>query len=191
MDDSIEIHAPDDTLQFPSKRSSSDGSSKTKQTKTKATSSGSSEPKSVVSTVEWPSSHGWTAVGRGVRTVSEDTARGRALPPKLVGRFQLQEMCRVRQCLQGVDPCHQLHLGHLQTASHRPVIMREDERAPIGRVIPTPSDGMCSCLPKSSSLLRREPSLWSLRRPAGSCWISPRSSSPGTSDGRPGRRRAG
>ena len=38
MDDSVEIHAPDDTLQFPSKRSSSDGSSKAIQTKTKATS---------------------------------------------------------------------------------------------------------------------------------------------------------
>ena len=38
MDDSVEIHAPDDTLQFPSKRSSSDGSSKAKRTKTKATS---------------------------------------------------------------------------------------------------------------------------------------------------------
>ena len=58
MDDSVEIHAPDDTLQFSSKRSSSDGSSKAKRTKTKATSSGSSEPKSLVSTVERPSSHG-------------------------------------------------------------------------------------------------------------------------------------
>ena len=58
MDDSVEIHAADNTLQFPSKRSSSDGSSKAKRTKTKATSSGSSEPKSVVSAVEWPSSHG-------------------------------------------------------------------------------------------------------------------------------------
>ena len=38
MDDAVEIHAPDDTLQFPSKRSSSDGSSKAKRTKTKATS---------------------------------------------------------------------------------------------------------------------------------------------------------
>ena len=58
MDDSVEIHAPDESLQFPSKRSSSDGSSKAKQTKTKAMSSGSSEPKSVVSAVERPSSHG-------------------------------------------------------------------------------------------------------------------------------------
>ena len=39
------------------------------------------------------------------------------------------------------------------------------EKAPIGRVIPTSSDGRSGCLPKSSSLLRREPSLWSLRRP--------------------------
>ena len=51
MDDSVEIHAPEETLQLPSKRASSDGSSKSKQTKTKATSSGSREPKSVVSSV--------------------------------------------------------------------------------------------------------------------------------------------
>ena len=59
MEDSVEIHAPDDTLQFPSKRSSSDGSSKAKWTKTKKPRvSGSSEPKSMVSTVERPSPHG-------------------------------------------------------------------------------------------------------------------------------------
>ena len=58
MDDSVEIHAPEETLQLPSKRASSNGSSKAKRTKTKATSSGSCEPKSVVSAVERPSSHG-------------------------------------------------------------------------------------------------------------------------------------
>ena len=58
MDDSVEIHAPEETLQLPSKQASSDGSSKAKRTKTKATSSGSCEPKSVVSAVERPSSHG-------------------------------------------------------------------------------------------------------------------------------------
>ena len=61
MDDSIEIHAPEEALQLPSKRASSDGSSKSKRTKTKARSSGSCEPKSVVSSVsavERPSSHG-------------------------------------------------------------------------------------------------------------------------------------
>ena len=66
MDDSVEIHAPEETLQLLSKRASSDGSSKSKRTKTKATSSGSRateaeksaarpsmsrEPKSVVSSV--------------------------------------------------------------------------------------------------------------------------------------------
>ena len=40
MDDSVEIHAPEEVLQLPSKRASSDGSSKSKQAKT-ATSSGS------------------------------------------------------------------------------------------------------------------------------------------------------
>ena len=52
----------------------------------------------------------------------------------------------------------------IQTASHRPVIMREDERAPIGRVIPTSSEGMCGCLPKSSSLLSR-PGRFMLNQP--------------------------
>ena len=71
MDDSVEIHAPEEALQLPSKRASSDGLSKSKRTKTKATSSGSRateaeksaarpsrscEPKSVVSSV--------SAVGR-------------------------------------------------------------------------------------------------------------------------------
>ena len=75
MDDSVEIHAPEEVLQFPAKRSS-EGSSKSKRTKT-ATSSGSkateveksavrpsrsSEPKksvaSSVSVVGWPSSDG-------------------------------------------------------------------------------------------------------------------------------------
>ena len=51
MDDSVEIHAPEETLQLPSKRASSDGSSKSKRTKIKATSSGYREPKSVVSSV--------------------------------------------------------------------------------------------------------------------------------------------
>ena len=66
MDDSVQIHAPEETLQLPSKRASSDGSSKSKRTKAKATSSGSRateaeksasrpsrsrEPKSVVSSV--------------------------------------------------------------------------------------------------------------------------------------------
>ena len=58
MDDSVEIHAPEETLQLPSKRASSNGSSRAKRTKTKATSSGSCEPKSVVSAVERPCSHG-------------------------------------------------------------------------------------------------------------------------------------
>ena len=58
MDDSVEIHAPEETLQLPSKRASSDGSSKSKWTKTKATSSGSCKPKSVVSAVGRPSAHG-------------------------------------------------------------------------------------------------------------------------------------
>ena len=71
MDDSVEIHAPEEALQLPSKRASSDGSTKLKRTKTKATSSGSRameaeksaarpsrshEPKSLVSSI--------SAVGR-------------------------------------------------------------------------------------------------------------------------------
>ena len=58
MDDSVEIHAPEEALQLPSK---SEGSSKTKWTKTKATTSESSQPKSVassVSVVGRPSFHG-------------------------------------------------------------------------------------------------------------------------------------
>ena len=60
MDDSVEIHAPEEAIQLPSKRSKSEGSSKTKRTKTKATTSESSQPKSVassVSAVGRPSSH--------------------------------------------------------------------------------------------------------------------------------------
>ena len=56
-------------------------------------------------------------------------------------------------------------LGRLPTVSHRPVIRREDERAPIGPDLRASPDGKCSCLPRSSSLPRRELSLWSLRRP--------------------------
>ena len=51
MDDSVEIHAPEEALQLPSKRSKSEGLSKMKRTKTKATSSESSQPKSVASSV--------------------------------------------------------------------------------------------------------------------------------------------
>ena len=61
------------------------------------------------------------------------------------------------------DPCHHPHLGRLPTVSHRPVIMREDERAPIALDLRTSPDGKCSCLPRSPSLPRRELSLWSLR----------------------------
>ena len=64
-----------------------------------------------------------------------------------------------------VDPFHQLHLGRLPTAGLRPVT-REDERVPIGRVRRTSPDGMSSCLPRVPSLLRRERSRWSLRRPS-------------------------
>ena len=61
MDDSVEIHAPEEAIQLPSKRSGSEGSSKTKRTKTKATTSESSQPKSgtsSISVVGRPSSHG-------------------------------------------------------------------------------------------------------------------------------------
>ena len=58
MDDSVELHAPEDALQTPSKRTKSKDSSKAKRSKT-ATSS--SQPKSVASSVMAvgrPSSHG-------------------------------------------------------------------------------------------------------------------------------------
>ena len=55
--------------------------------------------------------------------------------------------------------------GRLSTVIHRPVIRREDERATIGPDLRMSPDGKCSCLPRSSSLPRRELSLWSLRRP--------------------------
>ena len=62
MDDSVEIHALEEAIRFPSKRPTSEGSSKTKRVKTKATTSKeSSQPKSVassVSVVGRPSSHG-------------------------------------------------------------------------------------------------------------------------------------
>ena len=64
-----------------------------------------------------------------------------------------------------VVPFHQLHLGHLPTAGHRPVTTREDERAPIGRVRRTSPDEMWSCRPRYPTLLRRERSRWSLRQP--------------------------
>ena len=109
----------------------------------------------------------------------QQPARGRAVPAKFLGRFQLPETCRVWQCLQGfktpliiviipramVDPFHQLHSGHLPTVGHRPVTTREDERAPLGWVRRTSPDGMCSCLQRYPSLLRRW-SQWSLRRPS-------------------------
>ena len=43
MDDFVEIHAPEEALQLPSKHSKSEGSSKTKRTKTKATTSGTAQ----------------------------------------------------------------------------------------------------------------------------------------------------
>ena len=57
------------------------------------------------------------------------------------------------------------NLGRLPTVIHRPVIRREDERATIGPDLRMSPDGKCSCLPRSSSLPRRELSLWSRRRP--------------------------
>ena len=57
------------------------------------------------------------------------------------------------------------NLRRLPTVIHRPVIRREDERATIGPDLRMSPDGKCSCLPRSSSLPRRELSLWSLRRP--------------------------
>ena len=57
------------------------------------------------------------------------------------------------------------NLGRLPTVIHRPVIRREDERATIGPDFRMSPDGKCSCLPRSSSLPRRELSLWFLRRP--------------------------
>ena len=156
MDDSVEIHAPEETLQLPSKRASRDGSSKSKRTKTKATSSGSRameaeksaarpsrsrEPKSVVSSVSEvgrPSSDG----SDRHRSRSSDrkrrhgdnkpqdspdveawqrTARGWAVPSKLLGRVQLQERCRVQQCFQGVG---HLSFGLFLSSSSSPVIGR-------------------------------------------------------------------
>ena len=55
--------------------------------------------------------------------------------------------------------------GRLSTVIHRPVIRREDKRATIGPDLRMSPDGKCSYLPRSSSLPRRELSLWSLRRP--------------------------
>ena len=57
------------------------------------------------------------------------------------------------------------NLRRLPTGIQRPVIRREDERATIGPDLRMSPDGKCSCLPRSSSLPRRELSLWSLRRP--------------------------
>ena len=126
MDNSVEIHAPEEAIQLPSKRSKSEGSSKTKWTKTKATTSESSQPKSVVSSlsvVGRPSSHGSdrrrsrsperkqrTTRGRQMTGFSKTSvftawrlpARERVVPAKFLWRFQLPEACRVRQSLQGV-----------------------------------------------------------------------------------------
>ena len=203
MDNSVEIHALEETLQLPSKRASSDGSSKSKRTKTKATSSGSCEPKSVVSAVERPSSHGsdrrrsrsadqkrrhgtdkrQDSPSLGGMTVDGERTSGpvqapRAGPapgnvpsPAVFPRRRTPVLRPLPLIIVIIshraieDPCHQPHLGRLPTVSHRPVIMREDESATIGLDIRTSPDGKCSCLPRSSSLLRRELSLWSLRRP--------------------------
>ena len=122
MDDSVEIHAPEEAIQLPSKCSKSEGSSKTKRTKTKATTSESSQPKSVassVSVVGRPSSHGSdrrrSRSPERKRRHRDDKrqdsprhqawrlpARERAVPAKFLWRFQLPEACRVWQCLQGV-----------------------------------------------------------------------------------------
>ena len=216
-DDSIEIDAPEEALQLPSKRVSSDGSSKSKRTKTKATSSGlratkaeksaarpsrSREPKSVVSSgsaVERPSSdgsdrhrsrssdrkrrHGADKRQDSPRHQSSRRDSGRregerSRPSSSVGPapgdvqspavfprrrtpilrpLPLIIVIASHRAIE--DPCHHPHLGRLPTVSQRPVIMREDERAPIGPDLRTSPDGKCSCLPRSPNLPRRELSL--------------------------------
>ena len=207
MDDSVEIHAPKEALQLPSQRASSDGSSKSKRTKTKATILDPLNRSPWLPTfLRWdsPAPSGRTATGRGVQNTREDTgttndrilrdtsrkgvtadgerASGpvqvpRAVPaPGDVPSPAVSPRCRTpllrplpliiviinHRAIE--DPCHQPHLGHFATVGHRPVTTREDERAPIGPDRRTSPDGMCSCLPRSQSRLRRELSLWSLRR---------------------------
>ena len=124
-----------------------------------------------------PALTGRTATDREVRTRREDTGRTNARTPPDVQSPAVFPRRRtpVLRPLPFIivitshraikDPCHHPHLGRLPTVSHCPVIMREDERAPIGPDLRTSPDGKCSCLPRSPSLPRRELSLWSLRRP--------------------------
>ena len=63
-----------------------------------------------------------------------------------------------------VDPSHHLHHGRLQTASLSPVIARDDERAPTGRVGRLSPDGMSSYLLRSPRPLRNARSRWLPRR---------------------------
>ena len=73
MDDSVEIHAPEEAIQLPSKGSKSEGSSKTKWTKTKATTSESSPWLPASRRWDGPALTGRTAAGLGVQSACEDT----------------------------------------------------------------------------------------------------------------------
>ena len=234
MDNTVEIHAPEEAIQLPSKRSTSEGSSKTKRTKTKATTSKeSSQPKSVVSSVSVvgrTSSHGSDrrrsrsperkpqARGRQTSGFSETSlvtawrlpARERAVLAKFLWRFQLPEACRVWQCLQGVGhPSVGLFLSTSSSFfgwSSIPVIkfisgisrpqVSAQSREKMRECRPDGSDVRhqtgCQAVPQAFQAAWEENDHDGLfAGPAGSCWISPRSSSPGTGGGRPGRCRPG
>ena len=137
-------------------------------------------------------------------------ARERAVPAKFLWRFQLPEACRVRQCLQGVG---HLSVGlFLSTSSSffrrssipfinvisgvsRPQVFAQSiektrECRPDGSDVRHQTG--CQAVPQEFQAAWEENNHGGLfAGPAGSCWIGPRSSSPGTGGGRPGGGRPG
>ena len=100
-----------------------------------------------------PSSSGWSSSRR--RAESSSVSKASDTRPSACSSHHI--VITSHRAIE--DPCHHPHLGRLPTVSHRPVIRREDERAPIGPDLRTSPDGKCSCLPRSPSLPRRRLSL--------------------------------
>ena len=135
-------------------------------------------------------------------------ARERAVLANFLWRFQLLEACRVRQCLQGVGhPSVGLFLStslsffgrssipfiNFISGVSRPQVFAQS-REKTRECRPDGSDVRhqtgCQAVPQEFQAAWEENDHGGFfAGPAGSCWIGPRSSSPGTGGGRPGGRR--